>query len=108
MNIENSFVRNENIKNIVLHIYVNFIVKTKILSTKKLVFAIQIKFFHVRFKFKSLEIRKKHEKFKKKTFRFAVNEAKNTVSRKIIEKIVSKNINFTKLLIELRIVLKIL
>ncbi len=41
MNIENDFVRDENIENIVLHAYVNLIVKTKTLSTKKLVFVIQ-------------------------------------------------------------------
>ncbi len=47
MNIENNFVFNENIKNIILHTYVNLIVQTKILSTKKFMFAIQIKTFHV-------------------------------------------------------------
>jgi hypothetical protein len=107
MNIENDFVRDENIKNVVSHVYVNLIVKTKILFTKKLVFAIQTKTFHVRFEFKSFEIKKQHEKFKK-TFRLVIDETKNVVSRKTIKKIVSKNINFTKLLIELRIVLKIL
>ncbi len=44
-------------------------------------FAIQTKIFHVRFEFKSLEIKKQHEKFKK-TFRFVVNETKNAVSQK--------------------------
>ncbi len=68
---------------------------------------IQTKTSHVRFEFKSLEIRKQHEKFKK-TFRFIIDETKNAVSKKTIEKVVSKNINFTKSLIELRIVLKIL
>jgi hypothetical protein len=107
MNIENDFVRDENIKNIVSHAYVNLIIRTRILSTKKLMFAIQTKTSHVRFEFRSLEIRKQHEKFKK-TFRFVVDETKNAVSRKTIEKIVSKNINFTKSSIELRIVLNIL
>ncbi len=65
MNIKNDFVRDENIKNIVLHAYVNLIVKTRILSTEKLVFAIQMRVFHVRFEFRSFEIRKQHEKFKK-------------------------------------------
>ncbi len=107
MNIENDFVRNENIESIVSHVYVNFIVRTKILSTEKFVFAIQTRIFHVRFEFKSFEIRKQHEKFNK-TFRLVVDETENAVSRKTIKKIVSKNINFTKSLIELRIILKIL
>jgi hypothetical protein len=107
MNIENDFVRNENIENIVSHAYANFIVKTRILSTKKLVFVIQTKISHVRFEFRSLEIRKQHEKFKK-TFHFVFDETENAVSRKTIEKIVSKDINFMKSSIELRIVLKIL
>ncbi len=107
MNIENDFVRDENIENIVSHAYVNLIVRTKILSTKELMFAIQTRTFHVRFEFRSLEIRKQHEKFKK-TFRLVVDETENAVSRKTIEKVVSKNINFTKSSIKLRIVLKIL
>jgi hypothetical protein len=40
INIENDFIRNEKSRNIILHVYVNFIVKTKILLTKKFVFAI--------------------------------------------------------------------
>ncbi len=107
MNIENNSVCNENIENIVSHAYVNFIVRTRILSTKKLVFAIQRKTSYMRFEFKSFEIKKQHEKFKK-TFRFIVEETKNVVSRKTIKKIVSKNINFTKLLIKICIILKIL
>jgi hypothetical protein len=87
--------------------YVNLAVRTKVLSTKKLVFAIQIKAFHVRFDSRSLEIKKQHEKFKK-TFRFVVEKTKNIVSKEAIKKIVLKNINFTKSSIELRIVLKIL
>jgi hypothetical protein len=45
MNIENDFIRNEKTRNIVSHAYVNFIVRTKVLSTKKFVFAIQTKAF---------------------------------------------------------------
>jgi hypothetical protein len=107
MNIENDSVRDENIESIASHAYVNLIIRTRILSTKKLVFAIQTKASHVRFEFKSFEIRKQHEKFKK-TFHLVVDETENVVSRKTIKKIVSKNINFTKSSIELRIVLKIL
>ncbi len=107
MNIENDFIRDENIENIVSHVYVNFIVKTTFLSLKKLMFTIQTKTFYERFEFKLFEIREQHEKFKK-TFRVVVDEKKNIVSRKTIEKMISKNINFTKLLIELRIILKIL
>ncbi len=107
MNIENDFVRDENIESITSHAYVNFIVKTKILSTKKLVFVIQTRVSHVRFEFRLLEIKKQYEKFKK-TFRLVVDETKNAVSRKTIEKVVSKDINFTKSSIEFRIVLKIL
>ncbi len=87
--------------------YVNFIVRIKIMMIKKFIFAIQTKTFHIRFEFKLLEIKKKHEKFKK-TFHFVVDETENVVSRKTIEKIVSKDINFTKSSIEFRIVLKIL
>ncbi len=36
MNIENDFIRNEKSRNIVLHAYVNFIIKTKILLKKKI------------------------------------------------------------------------
>ncbi len=36
MNIENDFIRDENFENIVSHAYVNLVVKTKILSTKKI------------------------------------------------------------------------
>jgi hypothetical protein len=107
MNIENDSVRDENIESTTSHAYANFIVRTRILSTEELVFAIQTKASHVRFEFRSLEIRKQHEKFKK-TFRLVVDETENIVSRKVIKKIVSKNINFTKSSIEFRIVLKIL
>jgi hypothetical protein len=107
MNIENDFIRDENFESIVSHAYINFIVKTKILSTKKLVFAIQTRIFHVQFDSKSLEIKEQHEKFKK-TFRLVVEETKNIVSKKTIKKIVLKDINFTKSSIKLRIVLKIL
>ncbi len=107
MNIENDSVRDENIENIISHAYVNLIIRTRILSTKELVFAIQTRTFHVRFEFRSLEIRKQHEKFKK-TFRLVVDEIENVVLRKTIKKIVSKDINFTKSSIEFRIILKIL
>jgi hypothetical protein len=70
-------------------------------------FAIQTKTFHVRFEFRSFEIKKQHEKFKK-TFRLVVDETENAVLKKTIEKIVSKDINFTKSSIELRIILTIL
>jgi hypothetical protein len=49
MNIENDFIRDENFESIASHAYVNFIVRIKVLSTKKLMFAIQTKVFHVRF-----------------------------------------------------------
>jgi hypothetical protein len=107
MNIENDFIRNENFESTASHAYVNLAVRTKILSTKKLVSAVQTKAFHARFDSKSLEIKKQHEKFKK-TFRLVVEETKNTVSKKAIKRIALKNINFTKSSIELRIVLKIL
>jgi hypothetical protein len=107
MNIENDSDRNENSESTASHAYVNFIVRTRILSAKKLVSAIQTRAFHVRFESRSLEIRKQHEKFKK-TFRLVVDETENTVSRKTIKKIASKDINFTNSSIELRIVLKIL
>ncbi len=107
MNIENDFIRDENFENIVSHAYVNFIVRTKVLSTKEFMFAIQTKAFHVRFDSKSLEIKKQREKFKK-TFRLVVEKTENIVSKKAIKKIALKDINFTKSFIELRIVLKIL
>ncbi len=89
MNIENNFVRDENIKNIASYAYVNLIIKTRILSTEELVFAIQTRIFHVRFKFRLLEIRKQYEKFKK-MFRFVVEETKNIVSRKRLRKLLRK------------------
>jgi hypothetical protein len=49
MNIENDCIRDENFENIASHAYVNLAVKTKILSTKEFVFAIQTKTFHARF-----------------------------------------------------------
>ncbi len=107
MNIENDFIRDENFESIVFHAYVNLAVKTRIVSIKKLVFAIQTKAFHVRFDSRSFKTRKQHEKFKK-TFRLVVEKTENTVSKKAIKKIVLKNINFTKSSIEFRIVLKIL
>jgi hypothetical protein len=107
MNIENDFIRNENFENTASHAYVNFVVRTRILSTKELVSAIQTKAFHARFDSRSFEIRKQHEKFKK-TFRLVIEETENIVSKKAIKKIALKNINFTKSSIELRIVLKIL
>ncbi len=107
MNIENDFIRDENFENIASHAYVNLVVKTRILSTRRFVFAIQTKAFHARFDSKSLEIRKQHEKFKK-TFHLVVEETKNIVSKKAIKTIALKNINFTKSSIELHIVLKIL
>ncbi len=69
MNIENDFIRNENFENIVSHVYVNLVIKTKILSTKNFMFAVQTKTFHVQFDLKSFKIKKQHEKFKK-TFHF--------------------------------------
>jgi hypothetical protein len=46
MNIENDFIRNEKFESTASHAYVNLAVKTRILSTKELVFAIQTKAFH--------------------------------------------------------------
>jgi hypothetical protein len=107
MNIENDFIRNENFESTASHAYVNLTVRTRVLSTKELVSAIQTKVFHVRFDSRSFEIREQREKFKK-MFRLVVEETKNTVSKKAIKKIALKDINFTKSSIELRIVLKIL
>jgi hypothetical protein len=107
MNIENDFIRNEKSRSIVLHAYVNLIVKTRILSTKEFVFAIQTKAFQAKFESRSFVIKKQHEKFKK-TFRLVVKETKNFVSKKTIKEIAHKNINFVNSSIELRIVLKIL
>ncbi len=107
MNIENDFIRDENFESTASHAYVNLTVRTRILSTEELVFAIQTKAFHARFDSRSLEIRKQHEKFKK-TFRLVVEETKNIVSKEAIKKIALKDINFTKSSIEFRIVLKIL
>ncbi len=107
MNIENDFIRDENFESTASHAYVNLIVRTRVLSTKELVFAIQTKAFHARFDSRSFEIRKQHEKFKK-TFRLVVEETENIVSKEAIKKIALKDINFTKSSIELRIVLKIL
>jgi hypothetical protein len=107
MNIENDLIRNEKSRSIASHAYVNFIVRTKILSTKEFVFAIQTKASQARFESRSLVIKKQHEKFKK-TFRLVVKETKDSVSRKAIEEIAHKNINFVNSSIELRIVLKIL
>ncbi len=107
MIIENNFLRDENFESIAFYAYVNLAVRTRILSTKEFVFAIQTKAFHARFDSRSFEIRKQHEIFKK-TFRLVVEKTEYTVSKETIKKIVLKEINFTKSSIELRIVLKIL
>jgi hypothetical protein len=107
INIENDLIRNEKSRSIVSHAYVNFIVKTRILSTEEFVFAIQTKAFQAKFESRSLVIKKQHEKFKK-TFRLVVKKTENSVSKKTIEKIVHKDINFVNFSIELRIVSKIL
>jgi hypothetical protein len=107
MNIENDFIRDENFESIASHAYVNLIVKTRVLSTKEFVSAIQTKAFHVRFDSRSFEIKEQREKFKK-TFHLVVEETENIVSKKAIKEIALKDINFTKSSIELRIVLKIL
>jgi hypothetical protein len=107
MNIENDSIRDENFESTALHAYANLVVRIRILSTRKFVFAIQTKAFHARFDSRSFEIKKQHEKFKK-TFHLVVEETKNIVSKEAIKKIVLKDINFTKSSIELRIVLKIL
>jgi hypothetical protein len=73
MNIENDFIRDKNFESIASHAYVNLTVRTRILSTKELVSAIQTKAFHARFDSRSLEIKKQHEKFKK-TFRLVVEK----------------------------------
>jgi hypothetical protein len=73
MNIENDLIRNEKTRSIASHAYVNLIVKTRILSTKKSVFAIQTKASQVKFESRSLVIKKQHEKFKK-TFHFVVKK----------------------------------
>jgi hypothetical protein len=52
-------------------------------------------------------IKKQHEKFKK-TFRLVVKKTKDSVSKKAIEEIAHKNIDFVNFSIELCIVLKIL
>jgi N-acetyl-gamma-glutamylphosphate reductase len=107
MNIENDFIRNEKSRSIASHAYVNLIVRTKILSTKEFMSAIQTKAFQARFKSRSFVIKKQHEKFKK-TFRFVVKETKDFVSKEAIKEIAHKNINFVNFSIEFRIVLKIL
>jgi predicted oxidoreductase len=107
MNIENDFIRNEKSRSIVSHAYVNFIVKTRILSTEEFVFAIQTKAFQAKFESRSFVIKKQHEKFKK-MFRLVVKKTKDFVLEEAIEEIVHKNINFVNSSIELRIVLKIL
>jgi hemolysin activation/secretion protein len=107
MNIENDFIRIEKLQSIASHVYVNLIVKTRVLSTKEFVFVIQTKASQARFESRSLVIRKQHEKFKK-TFRLVVKETENSVSKEAIEEVAHKNINFVNFSIELRIVLKIL
>jgi hypothetical protein len=69
--------------------------------------AVQTRASQARFGSRSFVIRNQHEKFKK-TFRLVVKETEDSVSRKAIEEIAHKNINFVNSLIELRIVLKIL
>ncbi len=56
MNIENDFIRNEKKRNIASHAYANLIVKTRILSTKKFMSAIQTKTFQARFKSSRLAV----------------------------------------------------
>ncbi len=107
MNIENDFIRNEKSRSIASHAYVNLIVRTRILSTEESVFAIQTKTFQAKFESRSFVIRKQHEKFKK-TFRFVAKKTEDSVSRKAIEEIAHKDINFVNSSIEFRIVLKIL
>jgi hypothetical protein len=107
MNIENDLIRNEKSRNIASHAYVNLIVRTRILSTEESVSAIQTKAFQARFESRSLVIKKQHEKFKK-TFRLVVKKTEDFVSKKAIEEVVHKDINFVNFSIELRIVLKIL
>ncbi len=107
MNIENDLICNEKSRNIASHAYLNFIVRTRILSTKEFVFTIQTKVFQAKFKSRSFVIRKQHEKFKK-TFRFVVKNTKDSVSRQTIEEVAHKDINFVNSSIELRIILKIL
>jgi hypothetical protein len=107
MNIENDFIRNKKTRSIASHAYANLIVRTRILSTKEFVFAIQTKAFQTRFESRSFVMKKQHEKFKK-TFRLVVKKTENSVSKKAIKEIVHKDINFVNSLIEFRIVLKIL
>ncbi len=107
MNIENNLIRNEKSRSIVSHAYANLIVRTRVLSTEKSVFAIQTKAFQAKFESRSFVIRKQHEKFKK-TFRLVVKETEDSVSKKTIEEIAHKDINFVNSSIEFRIVLKIL
>jgi hypothetical protein len=97
MNIENDFIRDENFESIASHAYVNLVVKTRILSTKELVSAIQTKTFHARFDSRSFEIKKQHEKFKK-TFRLVVEETENIVSKKTIKEIVLKKYQFHEII----------
>jgi hypothetical protein len=107
MNIENDLIRNEKSRSIASHAYAHLIVKTRILSTKESVFAIQTKAFQTRFESRSFVIRKQHEKFKK-TFHLVIKKTKDSVSKKAIEEIAHKDINFVNSSIELRIVLRIL
>jgi hypothetical protein len=107
MNIENDLIRNEKSRSIVSHAYVNFIVRTRTLSTEEFVSAIQTKACQAKFESKSLVIKKQHEKFKK-TFRFVIKETEDFVSKETIKKIAYKDINFVNFSIEFRIVLKIL
>jgi hypothetical protein len=107
MNIENDFIRNEKSRSIASHAYINLIVRIKILSTEEFVFAIQTKAFQAKFESRSLVIRKQHEKFKK-TFRLVVKKTEDSVSKKAIEEIAHKDINFVNFSIEFRIVLRIL
>jgi hypothetical protein len=58
MNIENNLIRNEKSRSTASYAYANFIIKTRIFSTKESVFAIQTKVFEVKFESKSLVIKK--------------------------------------------------
>jgi hypothetical protein len=103
MNIENDIIRDNYLESTAFHAYAHFTIKTRILSTKELVSVVQTKAFQARFESKSFEIRKSHKKLRK-VFRLVIKETEDSVSRKAIENIAQKNINFVNSLIELRIV----
>ncbi len=85
INIENDLIRNEKTRNTVSHVYVNLIVRTRILSTKESVFAIQTKAFQARFESRSFVIKKQHEKCKK-MFCFIVIKTKILFREKRLKK----------------------